>query len=341
MKKKFQKNQIIILLSSIFAVTTSASTYLVKDGDTLSQILIDANIKPIYGKKGSLKTAIEMNRAILKKRGNLIHEGQIILLPDGKTDLAIETESISPSREIAQEEVVVVPVPVPVVANYVEEVGHSQDFSQSSYFKISPRFSYVAINTKNDQLGGSDISNLTQSAPGIKGEWRVVLTPKTSISFFGTYDRLSFYKDTNYSLTDTSFSRIGFGIGGDTALNNESWLRYSLQMNQNYFLESLSLTNIQMRSINQGEFNLGYAHNFWSFGKVMSSWGVGAIVMLPSSRDQYNAKLGYGFKVDTSLGFLSKEFQASYTQKFYKVNNTKNQSKEILLQLNIDFAHEK
>jgi hypothetical protein len=62
---------------------------------------------------------------------------------------------------------------------------------------------------------------------------------------------------------------------------------------------------------------------------------------MPSSRDQYKSKLGYGVRVEWTTRFLSKEIQLSYGQKRFSVNSIDNTSKEILATLNFSFGDER
>jgi hypothetical protein len=173
------------------------------------------------------------------------------------------------------------------------------------------------------------------------GEWRVVMSPETSLYIFSAIDFISFYKDSTFSLADSSFNRTSFGVGADVALNSTSKIESNIKVNQNYFIEMISSTNVQIREMTQVEIKSKYSKDIFSVGKVKSQIGIGGMAILPASRKEYKAKLGYGVEADWRVRFLTKEIQISYVRKEFKVNNIQNTVQEIMASLNFEFGREK
>ncbi|MEA9357685.1 hypothetical protein SHI21_15755 [Bacteriovorax sp. PP10] len=315
--------------------------YQVQKNDYLSNILQSLRLVPIYGKNGYLNEVISLNKGKIKNNGNLIRVGTQLILPlkaIGK-DVA-SSEEVKETTEDIKEAAVVNKVAEPVEP--VEPVVINQSTDQYSFFKLSPMFTSLAIESTNDtRFGGTKASNTTQYGVGIRGEWRIVMRPDLSLNTFFSMSSLKFYDDTAYALTDTSFIRTSYGIGGQYGINSVSRIESSLEMNQNYFQDVVTPANIQIRSMSQVELKTQYNRNLFTMGLVKSEWGAGGLLILPSSHGQFKATTGYGFNLDWTTEFRSKEIQVSYGRKFFKVNDITNQLSEILVRLNFSLGYEK
>jgi hypothetical protein len=302
--------------------------YQVQKNDYLSNILQSLRLVPIYGKNGYLNEVISLNKKKIKSRGNLIRVGTQLVLP--LKAIGKEVASTEEVKETAEIEKVAEPVAI------------TQSSDQYSYFKLSPMFSMLSVeSTDNVHFGGTTATNSTKDGIGVRGEWRIVMRPDLSLNTFFSMSSFKFYDDSTYALNDTRFVRTSYGVGGQYGINSVSRIDSSLEMNQNYFLDVVTPTNIQIRSMSQVELKTEYYRNLFTIGLVKSDWGVGGLLILPSSHGQYKAQAGYGFNLDWMTEFHSKEIQVSVGRKFFKVNDVSNQVSEILVRLNFSLGYEK
>ena len=312
--------------------------YVVQKNNYLSNILYSLNLKPIYGKQGYLQEVLKLNPGKIKKKGDLVLEGTEIILPVRTIGKQLASSSVQenipePIPEIIKEEKKVEKVEAPIPGDSF--------FQQHSYYRLAPRFVKVGIESDDDvHFGGTKVTNTTESGVGVRGDWRIAIEPQTSLYIFSSIDFINFYKDSNFSLTDTDYRRFSFGVGGEYGLSEVSRVESNLKVNQNYFLQVLSPTNVQMHAISQVELDATYIRNIFTIGKVSSELGVGGMAILPS-QDQFKSDLGYGVNVKWTTRFLLKEFQIGYSYKSYKINDINNTSKEILANINFDFGSEK
>lgn len=308
--------------------------YQVQKNDYLSNILQSLRLVPIYGKNGYLNEVITLNRLKIKKNGNLIQVGTQLVLPirSIRKDVASNNEI---NKSIESNDIKETAIPI-------ERETVDQSKKQYSFFKLSPMFTSLSIESTDDvRFGGTKTSNTTRDGVGVRGEWRIVMAPGLSLSAFASMSSLKFYDDTSYALTDTHFYRTSYGVGGEYGINSVSSIKSTAQFNQNYFLDVVTPANIQIRSISQVELKAAYSRNLFSMGLVKSDLGAGGLLILPSSRSQFNAKTGYGFNLDWTTEFRSKEIQVSYIRKIFKVNDISNQLSEIFVSLNFSLGHEK
>jgi hypothetical protein len=68
------KKEVIICSAMMFSLNISASDsfYIVKKGDTLTSILYAKNLKPLYGKNGTLAKTLRLNSQLDLSIGNKI-----------------------------------------------------------------------------------------------------------------------------------------------------------------------------------------------------------------------------------------------------------------------------
>jgi hypothetical protein len=344
-KSRLKKIFIFLGIASLVSLALQSEelmNYEVKENDNLSKILYRYKLFPIYGEDGFIKKVIELNKDKMRKNGNLIRKGIVIVLPMKVLEQVSERSIANVEEPVAFLEAEK-EVPLEVMPEEIPEVeptnGFRSKFLQYSFFTLAPRAGYIAINSvDNINLGGVDVSNTTKSAIGLRGEWRVMVRPQFSLFAFTNVDKVNFYNDSNYSLSNTNFTRASFGIGEEYGLDSLTTIETSILTNQNYFLEVITPSEVQIRQLSQIELHGRYLKNFLKIDRVSSTWGVGGMVMLPASRENYKASLGYGLSLDWTTKFLTNEFQLSYLQKFYKINNMNNQSKELLLNFNFQFA---
>ena len=90
----------VTLLSVIFGSPALADYfYRVKPGETLSQILHDLNLKPIYGKRGTLQETLAHNQKLSE---NQIYPAQKVYLPVEKNWVAPTGFEIKSNQEVVR-----------------------------------------------------------------------------------------------------------------------------------------------------------------------------------------------------------------------------------------------
>ncbi|MFN3696288.1 MAG: hypothetical protein ACK4VO_02510, partial [Pseudobdellovibrio sp.] len=80
----------------------TAETYVVRQGDTLSQILYNKNFKPIYGKNGFLLKVVEHNRLLKDSKGNILYPGMKISLAVDQNNLIAQDLSVDKNTQVSE-----------------------------------------------------------------------------------------------------------------------------------------------------------------------------------------------------------------------------------------------
>jgi hypothetical protein len=72
-------------------VSAGEAIHVVRSGETLSNILYDLNLKPIYGKHGTLKEALLLNPKINNRKDYKVYPGEKIKLANVNTENKISS----------------------------------------------------------------------------------------------------------------------------------------------------------------------------------------------------------------------------------------------------------
>lgn len=59
--------------------------YYLKKGEIITDVLYAKKLQPLYGEAGYLKETIRLNLTKIKENGDLIPEGEVVLLPRKKS----------------------------------------------------------------------------------------------------------------------------------------------------------------------------------------------------------------------------------------------------------------
>ena len=234
-----------LLALSLITTVVHAETFIVKKGDTLSQVAEQFLGKPIYSSKGSLRKLIALNPQI--KNPNFIRPGQIIYVSTTTEEVAVEPqedtfepepviEMISAPEEIPAEDTPVIKTTYKFGAStgleYLDINASGKEFNDKANLVMSPvptvklfaerdwsekyssRFTFAhAFEPKVDTRANQELKN----SQGHRSRFSLDLTRKINDQFrvrgIGAYARRSFIKAESDEVL--SLDRIyGFEIGG-------------------------------------------------------------------------------------------------------------------------------
>jgi hypothetical protein len=256
---------ILVLLLPQFAFAEDYVTYVAVPGDTISQILFDHDIGPIYGRKGYLLITLGINPTI-KFPGDELAPGQLVRLPvgalrkvasEGKPGVVsslppkVEPEKIAaaPASILNSPIVAPVPVPPPPVAAQAPSPTPApapNTFTPDSRFVVEGGFGFYDLEGI-DKSNGSSGKLLSSSSPSLSLNWEQNWTPEYSSLFFLDMRSIQFQPDRSGIILDhANVFNSDFGIGGKKAItpNLKIGVRAGAEQAMSYRAESLSELNI-------------------------------------------------------------------------------------------------
>lgn len=315
-------------LESLDSAHAAVVTYQVKKGDTLSKILKDHGLKPLHGKKGFINLTTKLNENKIKENGNFVLIGEMIVLPvkevfeesitiketPSDSSSEIETKTRSESRPLG------------------EELPYS-------HFIYSPHLSFLRIDATNDvNLGGSNVTALSERGFGIDLEWHVFYNERISFFGFGSLEHFSFYKDPNYSFNNSTITRLHYGVGGKLQYLPELKITSSISIREVSFLNIMTPVSINLESIPVAEIVTGFEKTMFTKSQLTGVFGAHVSGVLPGRRGSYKSNLGFGIGAMTVVTHKTKSLYLTYNLRSLQVNEIKD--KESLIVLGMSFLGE-
>jgi|GEM_PF-2587340 len=284
------KLKFIILFSFIFAFSAFGfQSYVVKDGDTVSKILYKHNLKPIYGKNGSLTEFFKLNKEF-NGLADKIFPKMIIKLP--------EDHQMTSSNDN---------FPLEIKENQIKKEDTVSDISyfKVSSFTLNTGLLSAKLTTTNLQTNDK-VTFISKSGYGVGGKVDLVFKNEINLFIFGELNHYSINDNSARSMTLSGSEQnlIKYGLGGQLHLSQSVGLWASLSRVQNLVGKSISTTRFQLENITTTQLTLGTEKVIKEF-KHFSLFAAGNIrLAFPESENGFKTKLSNGYQL--GLGSINK-----------------------------------
>jgi len=294
-KKRIKGKNLIfgsIMFLGMDHALASDPVHLVKNGETLSGILYEKNLKPIYGKNGSIRLIQKLNPFLRKNKINKIYPGQTIILfkPDSKIDTPIENltslaSSSSPQAE-SQE------------SQQIDQVKKSSN-SDLSFF-LTSRFIKVE-STDNKTNGRATL--LSDSGSGYHFTWGQRWSDhlKTQIEFEKYQIHILNSSSTTSTLSNTNQNLTSYQFGAEYSISSQTRFISSLNYGESIVFRAESPTLLTIEKFNSAKLYNGFNYTLISKDELKLNSLVDFIIALPSAQETYSSKLSFGYKVGLAL----------------------------------------
>lgn len=298
-----------------FVVAFSASAdeiiYVAKHGETISDILFQNGLGPIYGKKGLLNQVLLLNPKLKKKLGNKIYPGEKIRLPQNALSVAkVEAPKSESTGKTLEPE---------LNKNSESDIDHEQYI----FYSLSPQVSWLkAVSASIDQYQISEVSALSKAIPGVLGTYGMKIKDNLSVHTFVSLADVKFYRDERYRLTRDSFFRSSYGLGVDYRLDSVNRFSLSGGFFDEFFLTMSDSSTINIETAQFPEIHWGYRRLLGEYKKVSFDSGIWGKFIIPYKVSSIDGKLGFGIGGDFLLKFKEKGLRF-----FYNFSNAKGANK--------------
>lgn len=335
---------------SISAIAMEYERYQLKKGDVISEILYEKDLLPLYGKKGYIKKVVHLNAGKVKKNGDLVNEGDILLIPMRPTERKVASENVEVIPPLAPLEVVgtatapeaptvapvptpAAPVPTPAVAcepTQVSTASGPEDKEQYTFFRVMPQVSWLRVNsTSSNTSRQSDISALSKASPGLLMFFGIKYDDKIKYSLFSYISQINFYSDSAYDFKNRSFFRTAFGGGVDYEMSSTQSVGARAGLFDEFFLTSPSAGVLQAKTVQIPEVHFSYRKKFMEYKKAAVSYAVLGKAIIPYSTPDVKGKFGYGLGADLLVGFKGKSIRFFYNYSQAKATGQSTTTNEI------------
>ena len=352
-EKKRMKNYLPIYLSTIFvtqsfslnAIAVEYESYKLKKGDVISEILFEKDFTPLYGKNGYVKKVVHLNANKVKQNGNLVIEGDILLIPMRPVERKMASENVDVlpplvpldiNPTISSQEVTSPSAPVATQVPALEKTpvisseGVEEKKDQYAYFRVMPQVSWMKVNaTSTNTSRQSEINALSKASPGLLMFYGIKYDERFKFSLFAYLSQVNFYSDTTYDFKNRSFFRTAFGGGLDYEANSTQSFGARAGFFDEFFLSSPSVNVLQAKTVQIPEVHLSYRKKFMEYKKASVSYAILGKAILPYSTPEVKGKFGYGLGADLLLGLKGKSIRLFYNYSQAKATGQSTTTNEI------------
>ena len=298
--------------------------YIVKKNDTLSSILYENNLKPIYGKNGSLAKTLKLNPKIrLSESGNKIFPTMKIILTNFKA-----SDKVMPAAD--QEIALVDPLANSKKSNVSEQLTNnrkpSDNFEQSFYWNIAPTLSWKNLSSKDENVyRSSKIAALSNTNYGIALAYGMHFEEGIDVYSKLALEHVSFIEDSIIHLEKKNFliSRFNMGI-----LLGQKWT-LEVGMNDEFFLTSPAVSRVEVKRITLPEIKSAYQKDFYQYRSAKLSYILSGTAVLPRSTPEVDSKLGFGLGAGIDAKLKNQSFFIGYDFKILKATGNSTDSHNI------------
>jgi hypothetical protein len=290
------KRKELLLFHFIFLglnhVLAEDSLHIVKIGETLSGILNEKNLKPIYGNRGSLKLIQKLNPQLSKNKGNKIYPGQEIILI--RSDLEIEVPVAAESVKL--------PIAVPEVFRRENQEMVDKKMVSYSDLNLSVTSRFIKVESTDNRNNGQ-ATLLSDSSVGYNFSWGQSWSDKfhTNLEFEKYQVHILEASSTTSSLMNTTQSLSNYLFGGVYEITPKVKFSSSINHGETIVSRAENPSTIVIEKFISTKFNNGVIYTILSQDDLKLNSLAELIVALPSTQETYSSKLSYGYNLGLSL----------------------------------------
>lgn len=316
----------IFILSTwiIYGIQGFAETYTVKRGDVLSSILYSKNLKPIYGKDGTLLKVIKINNELKASRGNHIFPKMKINLSIHDTENSpvakIESPALSERHDVLSGEVdsTIDTDRKETQTNcdslkLEQEKPSSRNFSQGGNdLGIDLLSEFIRIKA-TDHSNGAIARLISDATTGYRLSWGQHWSKdlRSFLSFQSARARIEDSSSTTKTLTNRENTLTQYQIGIDYQYAPRLKIVNTLMYGESLVSRSMSSTVITIEKFRAPSVAIGFEYKIHEIGHL-SLRAVGAVsAVLPAEQGNYKSKLSLGKKLGIGLGNAIGDFRIS------------------------------
>lgn len=279
---RFWKFHILSLLFYCEIARSAIFYYVVKDGDTLSDILYSQKIKPLYGKHGTLNKILALNPHLKKHQGNQIFQGTRLVLDSSlvlKEEVPLGCVQQSPPKMVEV---------APPSNRQPRELSHS-DFT---FWGLGEFLRMNAI----DKTTHGEAVLLSDASFGFDIVWAQHWNQKIS-SYLDIQSQNVTIQEAHSSqvvLQGKAQQLSGFGVGLGYGLSSRLDFHMSLHVRETLVSRPLDDQFVQIEKFLSTQSIVGVSYTLIEKEKLKMKGLVDIVFLLPSSQNSYVSELSYG-----------------------------------------------
>lgn len=311
------KKQVISISTFLACTLTFADVYVVRPGDTASDILFRNVDGRIYGRSGNLARLLKHNPHIVDP--NNIEVGETLKFPE---EFKLLTNNVKPEHH----------PPLKVEEHANKDVEEQVNY-QSLLFGLG--LSSKSLSATESATGENEIAT-SDLAYGASIKWVHKWSDRFNFFLNGSVSKYKFLVSEGKSLEEESLTKTYAGVGISYKYSNKHKYEVEAGLNETLLLTSNSNTELEIEKVVIPKLAVSGAHTLKGFNSgygLQAFWGIGAF--LPSSQPSYDTELTSYWKFGTSSFYEKngKHFSISfsYGQESVETDDIEQTNKEITI----------
>jgi hypothetical protein len=325
-----------------FAYAQENIVHIVQKGETVSDILFNRNIGPIYGKKGALKAILKLNPHITTREDGKVYPGDVVLIKHRSLQFSFITKEESPGNEGLQKVELQEQISftrdesarsTASKAQVQSESVIEDNFEQSSYWSLVPSIYWQTLDAvheniyRRSELHSYSTNNYALSfLYGKHFKRDIDLYSRASLNF-------SFFEmGEDEQVVSKKYTTSSFYVGA------ELYKKYQLElgMEEKLYLVSSNYANADIKKIKVPKISVGYSTDFYKYEAATFSGEFSAKSFLPKKSAALKTKTGYGASGEVKMKFSNQAVSVGLEKDFLKAQGNTTDSQTLFLKFTWD-----
>jgi len=296
--------------------SAQAYAYIVKEGDTLSIILYQNKIRPIYGRNGMLEEVLKLNPEMRNSKGDRIIPGEKIILVKMPTEQRVKVveepvASVEPSK-----------IEKKIETRYISNI-----FEQFFYWQISPVVSWKELTaTDSNASQNSKARVLSDMSYGAGVVYGMRFNPELDIYSRVFVETVNFSSDNSIIILKKNVITTYLGVG---TVYKKRW-QLEVGMGDELFLTSPNAVSVEIKKVTLPQVKTIFKDDFYQFQEATLAYAFSGRALLPRKASGINPEFSYGAGIGLEAKFRNQSFYIGYEESFLKTDSNSTDSKNIL-----------
>ena len=328
----FTMNSIIIADDDI--------VHIVQKGETVSDILFNRNIGPIYGKRGALNAIRHLNPHLKGREDGKVYPGDVVLIKHRSLQISFVSKEESTGKDFLQKVSVQEQihftkenVVVKEKEKTIRSIANEDSFEQKSYWSFVPSVYWQTLDAVHENIyRRSELHSYSTNNYALS-----ILSGRHLSENVDFYSRVSlnfsnFQLGEGEQVVSRKYTTSSFYIG--TKLHQK--YQFELGMEEKFYLVSSNYANADIKKLKVPKFSAGYSADLLQYHQAVVSAGFNAKGYLPKKSASIEAKTGYGVGAELKMQYSNQEIAVGLDQDFLKAQGNTTDSQSLFLKFTWD-----
>lgn len=345
MKKAFRPiiNSTMIvtsLLMNSIVLGDDEIVHIVQKGETVSGILFNKNIGPIYGRKGALRAIFQLNPHLKSREDGKVYPGDVVLIKHRSVQISFVSKVESPGKDCLQkvsfqEQVHFTKEDVgeKVKENPSRTIASEDSFEQNAYWSFVPSVYWQTLDAVHENIyRRSELHSYSTNNYAFSLLFGRHLSANLDFYTRASLNLSNFQMGEGEQVVSKKYTTSSFYVGAELYKKYQ----FELGMEEKMYLVSSNYATADIKKLKVPKFSVGYEADLYQYNKAVFLAGFNAKGYLPKKSSSIKAKTGYGAGAELKMQYSKQEISIGIDQDFLKARGNSTDSQSLFLKFTWD-----